>query len=307
MKHNCQPPRYRLSYRWPLAVDLLSWAFKADRNGRLLDFFMAQVQKAGITFEQFLLGARGVNTLDPRNIEVVLSSRFRGEDVFNTQSKRKMRTNEVPDFGLGSRSQCFRPLLGHGIFTQDGEDAMVSRKLLQPQFMETRRSFGEIQDVIENFIASISKLLSQDAVDLQPLFFRLTLNTTMAILFGRPLESMQSKHRGDERHFAEAFDHAQHVLALRGRLGDLYWIIGGAPFRRSCQTVHDFVDKIVLDALQDKKSSAGDSKDRYVFLNALIESKEMGPKAIRDQLVNILLAGRDTTACLLSWTLYVKL
>ena len=47
---------------------------------------MAQVQKTGITFEQYLLGARGVNTLDPRNIEVVLSSRFRGEDALNTGS-----------------------------------------------------------------------------------------------------------------------------------------------------------------------------------------------------------------------------
>ena len=26
---------------------------------------------------------------------------------------------------------------------------------------------------------------------------------------------------------------------------------------------------------------------------------------VRDQLVHVLLAGRDTTACLLSWTLYV--
>lgn len=182
---------------------------------------------------------------------------------------------------------------------------MVSRKLLQPQFMETRRSFTEIQNVIEKFVTSLSKGSPQDMVDLQPLFFRLTLDTTMAILFGRPLERIQAKRGADEKQFAKDFDFAQHMLALRGRLGDLYWLLGGAEFKYSCKTVHDFVDKIVLDALEEKKSTPEASNERYVFLNALIESKEIDPIAIRDQLVNILLAGRDTTACLLSWTLYV--
>jgi len=47
---------------------------------------------------------------------------------------------------------------------------------------------------------------------------------------------------------------------------------------------------------------AQDAGGRYVFIDAIAEESR-DPNALRDQLVNILLAGRDTTACLLSWVL----
>ncbi|KAL9120186.1 MAG: hypothetical protein Q9187_003265, partial [Circinaria calcarea] len=125
----------------------------------------------------------------------------------------------------------------------------------------------------------------------------------MAVLFGRSLDSIQSQRGGDETSFAQAFDRAQHQLAKRGRLGDLYWLLDGISFRRSCKGVHDFVDKIVADALEESESQpfARYSTKRYVFLEELI-SRTRDPRVLRDQLINILLAGRDTTACLLSWT-----
>ena len=170
--------------------------------------------------------------------------------------------------------------------------------------MQTRtKSFGEIQEEIEKFIVAI-KAFRKGTIDLQPLFFRLTLDTTMAVLFGRSLDRIQTQASIDEAAFAKAFDYAQHQLARRGRLGDLYWLIDGPSFRRSCARVHEFVDKIVADALEESKTEAPlpDPNKGYVFLKELI-SKTRDPVVLRDQLVNILLAGRDTTACLLSWTM----
>ncbi|KAA6414009.1 MAG: cytochrome p450 alkane [Lasallia pustulata] len=279
----CQDPP-RLRYRWPLALDLLIEAFKADQAGSILQFFLSVVDRTGHTFEQVLLGARGVDTNDPKNIESVLSTQFE-------------------NFGLGARSANFRPLLGHGIFTQDGEPWRTSRELLRPQFMQTRsKSFTDIQEQIEKFLINV-KASSAGVVDLQPLFFRLTLDTTMAVLFGKTLDSMKTKVSGDEAFFARAFDQAQHELARRGRLGDLYWLLDGFTFRRSCRIVHEFVDKIVVDALNETRPGMASEEPtgRYVFLTALI-SKTRDQRVLRDQLINVLLAGRDTTACLLSWT-----
>jgi cytochrome P450 len=46
-------------------------------------------------------------------------------------------------------------------------------------------------------------------------------------------------------------------------------------------------------------------KKEYGFIKQIAEeSQDM--KELRDQLLNVLLAGRDTTACCLSWTLYVS-
>ena len=283
-KHNCKDP-IRLYYKWPLALDLLVEAFKADQAGAILGFFLSIIERTGTTFEQVLLGSRGVDTIDPKNIEAVLSTQF-------------------DEFGLGARSDNFRALLGHGIFTQDGAPWRSSRDLLKPQFMETRsKAFADIQEKVERFIIKV-KAASTGVVDLQPLFFRLTLDTTMAVLFGRSLDSSKVRGRGDETAFAKAFDHAQHQLARRGRLGDLYWLIDGKEFRRSCKAVHGFVDNIVAEALEESQAEVA-AEDRYVFLKALI-SKTRDPIVLRDQLVNVLLAGRDTTACLLSWTLYVQ-
>jgi len=286
-RHHCKDP-VRLYYKWPLALDLLVEAFKADQAGAILGFFLSIVERTGPTFEQILLGSRGIDTADPKNLEAVLSTQFE-------------------EFGLGARSDNFRALLGHGIFTQDGAPWRSSRDLLKPQFMETRsKAFADIQEEVERFVLKI-KALPTGVVDLQPQFFRLTLDTTMAVLFGRSLGNSRVRGRGDEIAFAKAFDHAQHQLARRGRLGDLYWLIDGKDFRQSCKTVHSFVDNIVAEALDETQLGAlGEgSTERYVFLKALI-SKTRDPIALRDQLVNVLLAGRDTTACLLSWTLYVQ-
>ncbi len=129
--------------------------------------------------------------------------------------------------------------------------------------------------------------------------------TTAAVL-GRSTNSLQDQGGELGLAFAKAFDTGQHYLAVRGRLGDLYWLFGGKKFRAACNFVHSFVDNIVADTL-NKKDAAKPStfeqeKESYLFIDALI-TRTRDPKVIRDQLVNVLLAGRDTTACLLSWTL----
>ena len=286
-----------------MALDLFLEASRADQAGGILNFFLALVERTGNTFEQILLGARGIDTQDPENIEAVLCTQFNGKICITLC----LPCQHFSEFCLGARSANFRPLLGHGIFTEDGTAWKTSRDLLRPQFMQTRtKSFPAIQNEIEKFVHSV-KTLHSGSIDLQPLFFRLTLDTTMAVLFGKPLEDLQAAGGGDEAAFARAFDFAQHRLAVRGRLGDFFWVLGGSRFRRSCKMVHNFVDGIVADALREaEKGPAAEDQDRYIFLRALI-SKTKDPRVLRDQLINVLLAGRDTTACCLSWTLLVNI
>jgi hypothetical protein len=77
LERACQPPR-RLSFRWPLAIDIIVEAFNADKQGHILDFFVKCVSRTGNTFEQRILGARGIDTQDPQNIEAILSTQFNG-------------------------------------------------------------------------------------------------------------------------------------------------------------------------------------------------------------------------------------
>ena len=219
-----------------------------------------------------------------------------------------MLSRKLQDFSLGAREQNFRPLLGHGIFTQNGTAWKASRDLLRPIFNHQRTEyFSHIKIAVSNLLSRIASetIQTQNIIDLQPLFFLLTLDVTTAAVLGTSTNSLQDQGSKLGLQFANAFDEGQHYLAIRGRLGDFYWLLGGKKFRNACNFVHEFVDKIVAGSLKQKaeKETAGEEeKEGYLFIDALIRETS-DPKIIRDQLVNVLLAGRDTTACLLSWTL----
>jgi hypothetical protein len=80
LQAGCRPPA-RLNFRWPLAIDLIVEAFSADKQGLILEFFVKIVSQTDNTFEQVILGGRGIDTQDPENIEAILSSQFNGKQL----------------------------------------------------------------------------------------------------------------------------------------------------------------------------------------------------------------------------------
>jgi cytochrome P450 len=192
-----------------------------------------------------------------------------------------------------------------GIFIQDDAAWKLSRALLRPQFTFNRyQNFEEIKRYVESLINNVPP---NDIVDLQPLFFRLTFDTTTFLLFGETLSSLQrSEISGQESELARAFNLGQGYLSHRGRLSEFYWLANTPEFRRACKTSHHFVHQAVqraldaADAPQPEKSTA-EMEEQYVFIRAVIEETRK-KKEFRDQCLNVLLAGRDTTACCLTWT-----
>ncbi len=162
-----------------------------------------------------------------------------------------------------------------------------------------------------------------DQVDMQVIFFRLTIDSSTEFLFGESVNSQinempenksTSEAQGDaarnEKIFANAFDTAQAYLARRARLTGKHWLLDNAEFRKACQQCHDFIDsyvKLALDQeLREKELEKGSikSKDQYIFLEELAQQTR-DPIELRSQLLHILLAGRDTTASLLGWLFFL--
>lgn len=192
------------------------------------------------------------------------------------------------------------PFFGDGIFTQEGDAWKHSRELLRPQFVHKQYDDLQLfQDVVDNLISVLPK---QGVVDLQPLFFRLTLDTTTAFLFGDSVDSLKTPKMAAESNFASAFNIAQDFVAKRMRLQDLYWLVGGKKFDAACKDVHWFADQIIDHNLS--RESKDDDSGKYVFLDFL-EKNTSDRTELRSQIINILVAGRDTTACLLSWTFFL--
>lgn len=144
------------------------------------------------------------------------------------------------------------------------------------------------------------------ATDIQSIFFRLTIDSATEFLFGESVESQLGAIKGLQRpedSFAAYFDNSQRVCAQRARFEKLGFLVDNKETRHSDKQVHNFVDKFVHKALQSVNSEkpADEEKANYVFLDALVAATR-DPIELRSQLLNILLAGRDTTASLLSWT-----
>lgn len=151
------------------------------------------------------------------------------------------------------------------------------------------------------------------AVDIQAIFFRLTLDSATEFLFGESCDSQiaatqQEAGQASDDTFLYGFDRCMWYLAERLRFERLYWVIYNQDFRKCIKIVHSFVDRYVHSALaraqQQEEKAKGIEKvpSQYIFLEALT-STTRDPVRLRDESLNVLLAGRDTTASLLSWAI----
>ena len=157
--------------------------------------------------------------------------------------------------------------------------------------------FGEHIDDLVAHLKSCSGV-----VDLQPFFFRFTLATTTALIFGQPIKDYGSE---TPHAFASSFDHASLTSATRIRLADFFWAYTPWKYTKSCKMVKEYAAGFVKQAMQSTDDDTSKPEAKHAFIRDLYNEYK-DPTLVRDQSVNILIAGRDTTAALLSWTLYVS-
>lgn len=244
-----------------------------------MELFLFHFRQTGNTVEQCFIGTPAFDTIDPANLEALLSTKAK-------------------DFCFGKRRDITFPMLGDGIFLQEGVAWKHSRELLRGPL---QHKYYENLDVFKQSVDDLIHTLSSkpDEVDLQPLFFLLTLDVSTEFLFGESVKSLRASKSASEKTFGNAFNTAQAFVAKRFRLPDLYWMIGGSKFQKACDDVHQFADQII-----DRKLSSRSSKRDGIFLDLLAQNT-VDRDVLRGQILNLLAAGRDSTACLLSWTFFL--
>jgi hypothetical protein len=196
-QNGCQPvPKY--PHKEPIfGLDMFWENIKLSKNGGVLEELRLRYKMMGVnTYTHLILGDRNIMTCEPENIKAVLATQFK-------------------DFDLPPRRKdAFAPIFGRGIFTTDGHEWEASRALLRPSFI--RSQVGDI----ETFEHHISKLIARiprdgSTVDLQKLFFMLTLDSVTDFLFGEStnvLEENDPKSPGNK--FGDAFDYTTERVGL---------------------------------------------------------------------------------------------
>lgn len=213
------------------------------------------------------------------------------------------------------RSASFEPLLGLGIFTLRGEPWRHSRALLRPQFSREQIADMNLEERHVNNLCAMLKTGSDgwtSVVDLQPMFFKMTFELMTEFLYGHlPSQAGQRNDAPDTEEFGYHFDAGKAFLLTRLALGKLHWLHRSSAFSHHCKKIHQYVEFFVTAKLQHGQTKYATkqplqeptTKGKYVLLDELVKLTSNALE-IRDETLNVLSAGRDTTASLLGWIFY---
>ncbi|KAG8922474.1 hypothetical protein FRC00_007416 [Tulasnella sp. 408] len=233
------------------------------------------------------------------------------------------------DFEKGPQSiMRFGSFLGTGIFASDGDRAKSHRAIARPYFARERISDYEcFSRHTEKLLAIIQAHSSSDTpLDVQDVFARFTMDAAEEFLFGNhdfatldlPLPKPGQTEEGAKGsvlegvfgRFVQAFEQGQMNAVNRLGKGNYGWTI--TEFFSDKQmpivkTMEEYLEPLAAAAIKRKKEREAkgekESKEHESFLDHLVASTD-DVTLIKDQLRNILLAARDTTAQLLSFTCY---
>lgn len=223
-------------------------------------------------------------------------------------------------------------LLGTGVFNADGDLWKFHRGMSRPFFSRERIGHFDIFDSHAEHVLDVieTRMKENYAIDWQDLASRFTMDCATAFLFGRDVCSLASpvpyppaskvvEDRKDCDAFSQAFLAAQLLSAHRGRKAPLWPLFEfwGDVVKPHMRVLNDFIGPVIEDALnkrraqtsgtqgeQDKAALYEDDTAGDTLLEQLVRMTD-DPSIIRDETLNILLAGRDTTASTLTSSVYM--
>ena len=199
----------------------------------------------------------------------------------------------------GSAYDQFRRLVGDGLVTAEGELWRRERRIIQPCFRrETIAGLGE------RMVAQTDAMLerwSDAAFDLHVELMRLTLEIIGECLFGLEF--------GDDRASisTRAFTEAMEVIA--GRITAVAvppsWL--PTPGNRRLARSVAALDRVVASVIANRRRAGIDHDD---LLGALLRARDehgqpLDEPQLRDEVMTMFLAGHETTAVALTWTLWL--
>ncbi|KAF9267504.1 cytochrome P450 [Marasmius fiardii PR-910] len=297
----------RVAGKWLGNLDVIVMMHKYWQHGYPGDGLVELCETKGPVFNMNALWNDMIFTTSPEHIQAILATNF-------------------PNYVKGERFQKnMRDMLGIGVFNADGEMWKFHRQMTRPFFTRDRITHFELFDKHAETVVAVMKARLRERVplDFQDLMGKFTLDSATEFLFGScvnnlasplPYPHRETSHyqttRADE--FAKAFLEAQEGISARERLGPVWPLleIFEDKVKRPMKIVSAFVDPIIAEAIAKKKAGLRESKEKIedvgedeTLLDHLVDITD-DPVVLKDATLNIMIAGRDTTAATLTFIVY---
>ncbi|KAI9309683.1 cytochrome P450 [Cunninghamella echinulata] len=232
---------------------------------------------------------RSIITIDPRNVEHIL--------------KRPKLNDASGD------------LLGHGIFNANGEIWKYQRKTASHIFnvKNFRDHFTEVFLHHIHYITNNILDVAADKgsiVDFHDIMFRFTVDSFVQLSFGVDLHALSTKGKVP---FAASFDEVQQNTFLRFvnptyKITEKFteWFM---PWKTSIKQHLQIIDDFAYGVIKQRRKEIENGEQFNDLLSRfMVANNEKGERLndteLRDVVLNMVIAGRDTTAQALSWTFY---
>ncbi|MBK8263386.1 MAG: cytochrome P450 [Nannocystis sp.] len=222
--------------------------------------------------------------------------------ILSPSDVERMLISERDKFVKGKGYDNFRLLVGDGMVTSEGDLWRRQRRIAQPSFNR-----GAVAALAEPMARATARTLDRWQARLRPgadfdIYAEL-LGLTMWII-GDTLFSLDLDSTIDSS--AEAFTVALEELSERGNrlVQPPIWL--PTPSNRRLRRALALLDEVVFGIIERRRRDASPRGDLLgAFLAARDEEgRELPTKLLRDEVITFFLAGHETTALSLSWTMH---
>lgn len=213
---------------------------------------------------------------------------------------REVLITQRTSFTISPLRERLRPVVGHGLFTSGGQLHAIQRRLMQPVFRKSR---------IEGYADSMAALARRtrdrwkagQEIDSTEEMMQLTMFIASIALFGHDIEDDAEAVSSNMTLLLEYFTRL---------VSPFFSVLLKLPLPSTLRfhaAVRD-LDAVIYRMIERRRASPGAGDD---LLTRLMQAKDdetqaqMTEQQLRDELLTLLIAGHETTANLLGWTLYL--
>ncbi|MGW4461207.1 cytochrome P450 [Micromonospora sp. NBC_01796] len=195
-----------------------------------------------------------------------------------------------------------RRALGDGLLTSEGDLWRKQRSVIQPAFQSKRiaAQAGAIGLEAAALVERLRAYEGQGPVDVVKEMTGLTLGVLGRTLLDADLGTFNTIGGS----FSTVQDQAMFELATLSAVPTWIPLPTQLRFRRARRDLERIVDQLVAD----RRASTGNRDDvlsRLIISAGQESDPRVGRERLRDELVTLLLAGHETTASTLTWSLYL--
>lgn len=193
----------------------------------------------------------------------------------------------------------FAEVTGYGVITSDGDHWRRQHRLVQPGF-HRQRVEGFAQAMVERAASMRDEWRDGEEREIQADMMRVTLEIVCKTLFSADV-SRDARALGES--FTEALD------AVYRRVSGVQVMVPGSvplPTQLRVWRATRRLDQLVYRMIREHRESG----DRGDLLSMLLAARDeagaaMSERQVRDEVMNIVVAGHETTACALTWAWYL--